>query len=266
MAKLIIFARMLAAASMASIAMSVYADDMPASLNKILNATAKSDAPSEIPEVRANALKEMGEGLGRRAGLADESKEIVKAVEAEKSILDTKFSFGSLTFNNGALPPVITEPRDIVSVMDYSMTIAGRVYKIISPARFTQVNWRDYLFLGLSYEEDPILNDEQRKLYPRNSSEEAYWKKVVTDGYSKGRKEAKQIFDINLARLKRDFNGMQLFYELYARGLVSAPVFASATQSVTRPDPNTIVIGESIFRITNQPAFDGNSEHWRSKK
>ena len=236
------------------------------SLDKILNASAKGDVPEDISEVRANALKELGESLGKRSGLADESKTIVKEIEAEKNTLDVKFSFGSLTFPNGSLPPVITAPEDVISVMDYSMTVAGKIYKIVAPARFVQVNWRDYLYIGLSFEEDPVLAEEQRRLYPRNSSETTYWKKVVTDGYSKGRAEAKKIFDINLARLKRDFNGMQLFYELYARGLVSAPTFASATQSVSRPDPNTIVIGESVFRITSQPAFEAEAQHWKNKK
>lgn len=236
------------------------------SLDKILNANAKGDVPEDISEVRANALKELGESLGKRAGLADESKTILKEIEAEKNTLDVKFSFGSLTFSNGSLPPVITQPEDVISVMDYSMTVAGKIYKIVAPARFVQVNWRDYLYIGLSFEEDPVLAEEQRRLYPRNGSETTYWKKVVNDGYNKGRAEAKKIFDINLARLKRDFNGMQLFYELYARGLVSAPSFASATQSVSRPDPNTIIIGESVFRITTQPAFEAEAQHWKNRK
>lgn len=235
-------------------------------LDKVLNATAVTSIPLSVSEVRADALKEIGGGLGMRAGLADESRNILAQINKEKNNLDRKFQFGSLTFPTGALPPVIIEPQDVISVMDYSMRVAGKIYKIESPARFIPVNWRDYLFLGLSYETDPIIGDEQRKLYPRDADETTYWKKVVLDGYNKGRQQAKKIFDVNLARLERDFNGMQLFYELNARGLVSAPVVASATESVSRPDANTIIIGETLFRITSQPTFDGNAKHWKATK
>lgn len=256
----------LACALTGSLTCSVAYAQATSALDKVLNATAKTDIPSGVSEVRAAALKEMGEALGMRAGLADESRDILAQVKKEKVDLDRKFPFGSLTFPSGALPPVIVEPQDVISVTDYSMRVDGKIYRIESPARFVPVNWRDYLFLGLSYEGDPIVGDKQRSLYPRTSDETIYWKKVVLHGFDKGRQQAKKIFDINLARLVRDFNGMQLFYELNARGLVSAPVIASATQSVSRRDPNTIVIGETLFRITSQPIFDGDAKHWKVTK
>jgi defect-in-organelle-trafficking protein DotC len=250
--------------------MLAVAESAPAessALDKVLNVTAQSDVPDDVSQARAAILRQMGEGLGKRAGLLDESKKIVAEIETQKSDLDRKFSFGSLTFSNGALPPVIEKPEDILAVTDYSMTVAGVIYRIVSPARFVQINWRDYLYIGLTTgADDPIVNDEQKKEYPRNSAEQRYWKKVVTESYEKGRAEAKKIYDLNLARLLRDFNGMQMYYELYARGLVSAPMFASATESVSRPDPNTIVIGQSLFRITNQPTFEANAHQWKAKK
>lgn len=236
-------------------------------LDKVLSATSQlSSIPSGISEVRAAALKQLGVGLGMRAGLADESRVIIAEIEKEKTVLDTKFNFGSLTFPSGALPPVIEEAKDVISITEYSMRVQGRVYRIVSPATFGQNNWRNYLYLGLTDSDDQIIGDAQRSILPKDDAEKKYWESVVRSAYTEGRKQSRKIFELNLARLERDFNGMRLFYALYGRGLVSAPKFAAATDTVSRPDPNTIVIGDSVFRISSQPAFNGNSADWKATK
>lgn len=236
-------------------------------LDKVLSASQRvSDVPSGISEVRAAALKQLGVGLGMRAGLADESRVIVGEIEKEKTTLDTKFNFGSLTFSNGALPPVIEEAQDVIAITEYSMRVQGRVYRIVTPATFGQNNWRNYLYLGLTDNADQIVGDAQRNILPKDDTEKVYWEKVVRAAYEDGRKQSRKIFELNLARLERDFNGMRLFYTLYARGLVSAPKFAAATDTVTRPDPNTIIIGDSVFRISAQPEFNRNSSDWKATK
>lgn len=236
-------------------------------LDKVLSAPSRvSDVPTGISEVRAASLKQLGVGLGMRAGLADESRVIVGEIEKEKTTLDTKFNFGSLTFSNGALPPVIEEAQDVIAITEYSMRVQGRVYRIVTPATFGQNNWRNYLYLGLTDNDDQIVGDAQRNVLPKDDTEKAYWEKVVRTAYEDGRKQSRKIFELNLARLERDFNGMRLFYTLYARGLVSAPKFAAATDTVTRPDPNTIIIGDSVFRISAQPEFNRNSSDWKATK
>lgn len=235
-------------------------------LDTVLGASAVQEEAPGIPEVRAGDLRRIGRNLGMRAGLIDGSDIIIKMIEADKARLDREYNFGSLTFASGALPPVIEDAKDVISVMEFSMTVAGRVYKIVSPSRFGQVNWRDYLYLGLSFEKDPLLNDDQRAVYPRDDKERMFWKKVVQEGYAAGRDQARQIFEVNLARLKRDFKGMRLYYELAARGLVSQPEIATATDSVANPDPNTLIIGETLIRITAQPKFQGDSAKWSVKQ
>ena len=133
-------------------------------LDKVLSASARvSDVPSGISEVRAAALKQLGVGLGMRAGLADESRVIVGEIEKEKTTLDTKFNFGSLTFSNGALPPVIEEAQDVIAITEYSMRVQGRVYRIVTPATFGQNNWRNYLYLGLTDNDDQIVGDAHNR-------------------------------------------------------------------------------------------------------
>lgn len=237
------------------------------SLDKVLSASSRLPTiPSGISEVRAAALKQLGVGLGMRAGLADESRVITAEIEKEKGVLDTKFNFGSLTFPSGALPPVIEEAQDVIAITEYSMRVQGRVYRIVAPATFGQNNWRNYLYLGLTDSDDQLVGDAQRSILPKDDTEKAYWESIVRSAYEEGRKQSRKIFELNLARLERDFNGMRLFYTLYGRGLVSAPKFAAATDSVSRPDPNTIVIGDSVFRISSQPEFNGNGADWKATK
>lgn len=237
------------------------------SLDKVLEATTRaSSIPDGIPEVRAQALKQLGVGLGMRAGLVDESRAILEEIEHEKTGLDTKFNFGSLMFANGVLPPVIEEAKDVISVTDYSMRVQGKVYRIVAPASFIQNNWRNYLSLGLINGDDPIVGDAQRSVLPKTSEEKAYWERVVREAYVEGQAQARKVFNLNLARLERDFNGMRLFYTLHSKGLVSAPKFAAATEGVSRPDPNTIIIGDSVFRITAQPEFKADSSQWKATK
>lgn len=236
-------------------------------LDKVLNASSQAPAiPDGIPEVRAQALKQLAVGLGMRAGLADESKKIVEEIDAEKDGFDQRFNFGALTFSNGALPPVIEEAKDVIAVTEYSMRVQGKVYRIVSPTTMIPTNWRNYLYLGLNESDDPIVGDAQRSVLPKDSAEKAYWDKIVRQAHSEGRQQARKVFQLNLKRLERDYFGMRMFYQLYERGLVSAPKFAVATESVARPDPNTIVIGDSIFRVTSQPAFNGDSSKWKVSK
>lgn len=236
-------------------------------LEKLLKAPSRpSNIPDGISEVRAQTLKQLATGLGTRAGLVDGSRLIVSEIELEKSKLDSKFNFGSLTFSNGALPPVIEEAKDVISIMDFSMKVQGKVYRIVAPASFLQSSWRNYLFLGLTDSDEQAISDEETKVLPKTDIERQYWETVVRAAYAEGRKQSRRTFDVNLARLERDFNGMRLFYSLYSRGLVTAPKFAAATESVSRPDPNTIIVGDSVFRITAQPEFNGNADQWKATK
>lgn len=255
----------ISAALVMSAVCSLARADSP-SLDRVLGVSAEVENTYGLSETRLAALKELGRALGIRAGLADRSAEIVAEVEKDKVGFDTDYNFGKLTFPSGALPPVIEKAQGIISVMDYTMTVAGIQYKIIAPATFNGANWRDYLYLGLVMEKDPILNDAQRAVYPRDANEKKYWDGVVRAGYHDGRIEAQRIYEVNLNRLKRDKNGMSTFYELVNRGLVQMPVIATATQTLDRPDPNTIIIGKTVIRITKQSEFEVDVSKWKTRQ
>lgn len=240
--------------------------DSPA-LSRVLNAKSEATVSNGISDVRASALREIGESIGRRAGLADEGTKIIAETRTDGPGLDSRFVFSELLTPQGLLPPVISEEVDIVSVLDRSMRVAGAQYRIDAAARFVGVapTWRDYLFLGLQSDPDKLVEDGGKVGYPRNDKEKAFWEKVVREGYSKGKTQAHKIFELNLARLERDYFGMRRFYELNQRGLVSMPVVASATDSFSRKDPNTVTIGETIFRITAPSGFQ-DPVKWKAKQ
>src|SRR3546814_9543604 len=58
-----------------------------------------------------------------------------------------------------------------------------------------------------------------------------------------------EIFRNNLARLEEIYNGMRIFFDLYQRKMVSAPYIASSQEIVTQDDPNTMIVGDTTFRI-----------------
>ena len=82
-------------------------------------------------------------------------------------------------------------------------------------------------------------------------------------GYDEGRKQAMDVFNLNLARLDRTYDGMRRFYDLYKQGRVTAPVIASATSIIDREDPNTVVVGNTVFRITAPTTFVTDTDKWK---
>jgi defect-in-organelle-trafficking protein DotC len=232
------------------------------SLPALLSASPTAEASESIPLVRRLELQGAAQAIGAQAGLADRSKEILADLQLHEHELDQKWRFTDLLFSNGVLPPVITKILDATDVASRVMTVQGAVYHIEEPARFVSVppTWRDWLFTGLTPDK-PNVSDYQGSL-PRNGSERDYWKEQLSAAYAAGRAQADSIFQTNLARLTKAYGGMRTFYELHAAGMVSLPQIASATDSVVERDPNAVVIGQTVFRITADSSFNKASQ-WK---
>ncbi len=232
------------------------------SLDALLDATQQSDPSDSIPFVRRKELQAAAQTLGTQAGLADRSAEILADLKRQALALDQKWRFTDLIFSAGVLPPVITTSEDATDVTATTMVVRGVVYHVEEPARFVSVppTWRDWLLVGLSIDK-PRIADFAGAL-PRNSDERAYWKELIVQAYAAGRAQADQVFALNIARLKKAYFGMRLFYQLVASGQLSAPTIASSTQSVVSKDPNTVVIGQTVFRIT-APASFASTKQWK---
>jgi len=215
----------------------------------------RSEDAQAIGHVREVVLREIGQSLGARIGFSQRSREILSVLEARQGDLDRRFDFGRMVIGNNVLPPVISESRDVVSVQDNVLRVAGLVYQIDEPARFAlpSPTWRNWLWVGL--DASAVTMPELSGSLPTNDAERAFWRQVVAQGHEMGRLQAQEAFDLNMALLERTYAGMRRFYDLYHRGVVTAPVLASAHRLTHQDDPNSLSVGDAIFRITVPTGF-----------
>lgn len=216
----------------------------------------------KLSAVREMALREVGQALGARIGFAERSREILRLLEQRAGDLDTRFDFGRLVIGNNVLPPVISESRDAVSIESAVMRVAGIVYRIDEPARFAvpSPTWRNWLWMGL--DSAPVLPPDLTGSLPSTPEEQAYWSRMVQEGHALGRQQAQETFDLNMAMLERTYAGMRRYYDLWNRGVVTAPVIASAEQLMRFEDDNTVAVGDTVFRIT-APAGFTRPQEWQ---
>jgi defect-in-organelle-trafficking protein DotC len=213
--------------------------------------------------VREVALKEAALMLGAQWGLGERSREIFAYLQSQSSQLDRKFEFGALMMGVGFLPPVISEARDAVAIEGAVMRVAKVIYKIDEPPRPVRVapTWRDWLMLGLDTELRPKAPSAQASL-PRDATEQIFWKSQLAVGYEQGRLQADEAFELNLAQLSKSYAGMRRYYDLYQRGIVTAPKIVSAGSVANITDPNTIVIGDTVFSVSVAAGFVDKTERW----
>lgn len=214
----------------------------------------KSDQ-EKIGYARELVLKEAATALGARAGLADRSRELLAVLDARSAQLDSRFNFNPLVIGAGVLPPVISESRDVVALEATAMRVAGAIYHIDAPARFAMPapTWRDWLYVGLDGSDVvvPALGGSG----PTGSAEKNLWDRLVRESYEQGRIQAQAVFDANIALLERAHTGMRRYYDLWRRGMVSAPIIASSSEIMEREDANTIAVGNTLYRITAPTDF-----------
>lgn len=217
-----------------------------------------------ISPVRKAALQAAARTLGAQTGLVERAHEIGRAIDAKSAMLGQTFRFGDLVIGAGVLPPVIVKTVRPSAVTDDALRIAGSLYKLVQPARFFSgaPSWRDWLLLGLPVDAPMPDAPTNPQLLPQNDKERAYWDEEVKQAYLGGRAQAQQIFEDNLAQLERVYLGMRTFYDLYKRHMVTAPIIAKSQEILTHDDPNTIIVGDTLFRITVPAKFTTDPDNW----
>lgn len=232
---------------------AAHAIDLEAALQ--LQRSAPAQEQERLGAVREMALRDIGQALGARIGFAERSREILALLDARAADLDRRFDFGRLVIGNNVLPPVISESRDAVAIERQVMRVAGVVYRIDEPARFAvpSPTWRDWLWMGL--DPSPVSAPDLSGSLPENAQERAFWQQVVREGHALGRQQAQEVFDLNMALLERTYSGMRRYYDLFARGVVSAPIIATAHALTRQEDENTMAVGDTVFRITAPSGF-----------
>lgn len=221
---------------------------------------------SEGPEygfgsIKLKALQETGMSLGAQAGLAWSSDHMNERMRKDSSYLDTIFNFNAMMLTHGVIPPVLEQGDFSLNLADpTTIRVADRTYRIVVQARFatTPPNWREYLWFNYS---KPQLPD--KSLFPRNKLEAEVWRKAIRVGWERGISQAHAIFQQNLARLKRDYNGMVIYRKLLQAKMISPPFVARTELGVTGSGED-MRINDQVLRIVELPTLQTNSRHWKA--
>lgn len=256
-----------APAAAASTAVSSSASSASLQALKGASASPESTGRGAVPvmsAVREAALRDTARVLGMQAGLGDESRRIIALTEQRTVELDRDYRFGDLLMGVGILPAAISRVENAVGIDGAVMRVAQSIYRIDEPARpvLQPPTWRDWLYVGLNPGLHPRPPSDQQ-LLPRDDQERQFWASVLDASYEQGVRQAKEIFAINMARLVRTYRGMRTFYELYDRGMVTAPEVVASSSIVNREDPNTIAVGATVFRIVAPTTFVEQHDLWR---
>ena len=246
------------ATSATNTATTVNTDSLP-ELQSLSATSTQTTAQDDISKLRLQALKETALTLGAQSGLAYRSKQINRDLEGKAESLRNIFNFGALMLAHGVQPPVLISADNTLSYQGPNvLRISDKTYTIAKPAKFVTAptTWRDYLWLHFKKPEVP-----HKTLLPRNSNEEKAWRQYIAIGWENGIKQANSIFKTNLARLKRDYNGMLLYRDLLAKHMISKPFIAKTNLGVTG-DANSININDQVLRITSASELQTDSKEW----
>jgi defect-in-organelle-trafficking protein DotC len=220
------------------------------------------DASGEATgRIRFKALEDTALSLGAQGGLSAASDEINSHLENDKKRLETIFNFNGMMLTHGVLPPVLEQGDDSLNLDDGdTIRISDKTYRIVQQARFvtTPPNWREYLWLNFEKPEVP-----NKILLPDSAAERRIWARSIKTGWEKGTQQAYDIFQQNLARLKRDYQGMILYRKLLQEHLISAPYVSKTDLGITG-DGEAMRVNDQVLRITEHPQLQTDSKNWRA--
>ena len=224
------------------------------------NMAQTATAPSS--DIRVDAIKETALALGAQGGLAWRSREIDEVLKASRDNLSIIFNFNPLILENNVLPPVLIESKQSLELSSNdTIRISDSIYKIVKPARFITAapTWVDYLWMNFS---SPDMPDTS--LLPKNMWERKYWILYITKGWMNGIRQANNIYANNLAKLKRDFNGIMLYRELLSKHMVTKPFVVKTNLGITsNKDRTKLSIDDRILRITAASKLNPNAKQWK---
>jgi defect in organelle trafficking protein DotC len=214
----------------------------------------------QISQIRLTAIEGAASSLGARGALAWRSEQINTTLTRQESFLDSIFNFNALMLPHNVVPPVLVEGNNQYSQDDpNTVRMSSKTYKILKPAHFatTPPTWRTYL--SMPYKK-PNLPD--RAVLPVTADEITIWNKLYVAGWNSGLSQANMIFNSNLNRLKRDYNGIILYRKLYTQKMISSPYVSEAKLGITG-DKDAIKINDRVLRITNASMIQTNSSKWQ---
>jgi defect-in-organelle-trafficking protein DotC len=216
---------------------------------------------ADIGQLREKALEDTAMSLGAQGGLANASEQVDSNLTKDAKHLDNIFNFNGMMLSHGVLPPVLVQGNNTLNLDNAdTIRISDKTYRIVQQARFatTPPTWRDYLWL--SFERPEVPN---KVMLPRNKGEREVWHKAIQLGWAKGTQQAYSIFQLNLARLKRDYQGMILYRKLLQEKMISPP-FVSKTEMGVTGDGTVMNVNDQVLRITEHPQLQTDSNNWKA--
>jgi defect in organelle trafficking protein DotC len=216
-----------------------------------------------IGDIRLQAIKDTAMSIAARGALVARYRIINKALLEQTNTLDKVFNFTSLLIDHNVLPPVLESGNQVLDAPNAeTFRVADKTYTILQQARFvtTAPNWRSYLLMNFKQPELPDFT-----LLPKNESERVIWRRYIQKGWKNGIEQANTIYQRNLARLKRDYDGMLLYQKLLTKNMVSKPIVATTRLGVTSADGNSqMSINDKILRITALPKLNPEAQTWKA--
>lgn len=220
-----------------------------------------SASQTELSHLRIKSLQDTAMSIGAQGGLAWASEEMNTKMDQDKKYLDTIFNFNAMVLSHGVMPPVLEEGDNSLNLADpNTIRIADKTYKIVQQARFatTPPNWREYIYLN--YPKPQLPN---KTLLPKSDDEQKIWRRGVRIGWDRGIQQAYNIFQENLARLKRDYRGMVIYRKLLQEKMISQPFVARTELGVTG-DGTDMRINDQVLRIVELPKLQTNTRKWQA--
>ena len=210
--------------------------------------------------IREQALKEAALSVGAQGALAKRSEEIDTMLAQNSRYLDQIFNFSSLMLPNDVLPPVLLEGDNTVNIADtQTIRISDKMYTIAQQAKFVSVppTWHDYLWMSFPKPEAPDIS-----ILPKNKNEQKTWEIALSVGWKQGSEQGNTIFSDNVARLKRDYEGMILYDKLVLQNMISVPQVANTTLGISGGG-DELTVNDQVKRLTSEPSLNPNSQYWK---
>lgn len=224
-----------------------------------------AEKAEDISEIRLKALRDAALSYGARGGLAYRTHEIAEQLKTSERQFDQVYAFHRLVLPTPGevgvvVPPIVVEGLDAIAVGEdgQAASASRRVYRIEEPARIATVapNWRSYVSRSWTFPEPP-----PEVLRPSDDRELDIWRAWVERGWAEGVRQAERTFELDLARLKRDFEGIVRYRRLVAEGVIDSLYLAGAELGVTGGG-DELKIGERMVRITMPAMFNTDSGSW----
>ena len=217
--------------------------------------------------IRNRHQREAALRFGSQSGFRFRVREINRLMESRSGEMSTVYDFNRVArpAPGGAgflIPPVVARAEDVLrsDADGRTISVADEYYRILQAERLAPVTptWRDWLLIDY-----PDVKALPRSLAPASDRERKQVATWIRQGWKAGTEQADAELVQRLRRLRRDYEGMLVFRQLAARGMIDSWKVASAEFGVTG-QLGEMRTGDRVVQIIGTADFRRNPDHWRT--